>query len=157
VPHSRHVSGSTPTVGAASDVVDPSTALAYDRTHLANERTFAAWLRTGLSVAAGGIAVAHLVPEPSRDSMVSLGLGAAFVVAGVGITAYGAHQFARLAEDLGRRGTLRHRLRPRVPYVLTAVIGVLLLAVLLFLWSHQGRPLPGHRASDVSSSPADST
>jgi uncharacterized membrane protein YidH (DUF202 family) len=50
--------------------------LAYDRTHLANERTYAAWLRTGLSVAAGGIAVAHLVPEPSRDSLMALGLGA---------------------------------------------------------------------------------
>lgn len=114
--------------------------LAYDRTHLANERTFAAWLRTGLSVAAGGIAIAHLVPEPSRDSLASLALGAAFVLVGVGVMTYGARQFARLAHDLTRGGVQDSRATPTAVYTLTVVITALLLAVLLFLWSHQGRP-----------------
>ena len=112
--------------------------LAYDRTHLANQRTFAAWLRTGLSVAAGGIAVAHLVPEPARDSWIALALGAAFVVLGVGVTAYGAHQYARVADALSIGSTRRTRARVRAAYALTALIALLLLAVLWFLWSHRG-------------------
>ena len=42
--------------------VDTRDALAYDRTHLANARTFAACLRTGLSVAAGGATPAPVAP-----------------------------------------------------------------------------------------------
>lgn len=34
------------------------------------------------------------------------------------------------------------RATPAAAYALTAIIAALLLAVLLFLWSHQGRPLP---------------
>ena len=33
------------------------------RTHLANERTFLAWLRTGLSLIAVGLAAANFLPE----------------------------------------------------------------------------------------------
>ena len=117
---------------------DVRDALAYDRTHLANERTFAAWLRTGLSVAAGGIAVAHLVPEPARDSWLALLLGAAFVLLGIGVIAYGARQFARVARELGRDSGRRSPAAPRAVYALTVVVGALLLAVLVFLWSHRG-------------------
>jgi inner membrane protein YidH len=113
--------------------------LAYDRTHLANERTFAAWLRTGLSVAAGGIAVAHLVPEPSRDSVEALTLGAAFVLLGVAIMAYGARQAAEVAERLAREGHAAHPRSARSVYVFTGLVSLLLVTVLLFLWTHQGR------------------
>lgn len=34
-----------------------------ERFTLANERTFLAWIRTSLGLLAGGIAMAHLVPE----------------------------------------------------------------------------------------------
>ena len=122
----------------SSPAADVRDALAYDRTHLANERTFAAWLRTGLAVAAGGIAVAHLVPEPARDAWVALLLGAAFVLLGVAVIAYGARQFARVAAELGRDSGRSSPAPTRAVYGLTAVLGLLLLAVLLFLWSHQG-------------------
>ena len=115
--------------------------LAYDRTHLANERTFAAWLRTGVSLAAGGIAIAHLVPEPARDSWMALVLGAAFVLLGVGVIGYGARQFDRIACELGRDSGRRSPARAVTVYGLTAVVGLLLLAVLLFLWSHRGSVL----------------
>jgi putative membrane protein len=113
--------------------------LAYDRTHLANERTFAAWLRTGLTVAAGGIAVAHIVPEPAQDSIISLLLGIAFVVVGVGSIAYGAVQYSRTSERLSRAAPRRVSMSTPGIYVLTVVLAVLLLAVLWFLWSHRGR------------------
>jgi putative membrane protein len=124
--------------------------LAYDRTLLAAERTFAAWVRTGLSVAAGGIAVAHLVPEPSRDGGAALALGACFVLLGVGVLAYGARQFVRLSGRLAGESGAALRRPPRVAYGLTLLVGVLLLAVLVFLWSHQGRPpvaVPPHGAA----------
>ncbi len=113
--------------------------LAYDRTFLANERTYAAWLRTGLAIAAGGIAVAHLVPEPSRDSWIALALGSAFVLACVSVMWYGAREFAVTSATLARESGRAGALRPHLPYLLTAALGVLLLAVLLFLWTHQGR------------------
>jgi putative membrane protein len=59
---------------------DTATMLAASRTHLANERTFAAWLRTGLSVAAAGIAVARI---PGREpSWASLALGLTVIFLG---------------------------------------------------------------------------
>jgi putative membrane protein len=112
--------------------------LAYDRTHLANERTFAAWLRTGLTIAAGGIAVAHIVPEPARDSIISLALGLLFVVVGVGSIAYGAVQYARVSARLSRAAPRRVSMSTPGIYVLTITLTVLLLAVLWFLWSHRG-------------------
>lgn len=123
---------------APSAVSDTQSRLAYDRTHLANERTFAAWLRTGLSVAAGGIAVAHLVPEPARDSWIALLLGASFVVLGVAVIGYGAREFARVAAALGRESGRPSPASVAAAYGLTGIVGALLLAVLVFLWSHRG-------------------
>src|SRR5690348_3564175 len=112
--------------------------LAYDRTQLANERTLAAWLRTGLTIAAGGIAVAHLVPESSPRSLLSLALGAVFVVLGVGVMGYGAVQFARVSKRLSRAAPRRAGMSTPGVYVLTAILAVLLLAVLWFLWVERG-------------------
>jgi putative membrane protein len=112
--------------------------LAYDRTHLATERTYAAWLRTGLSVAAGGIAVARLVPSPARGSAVSLLLGVAFVLLGIGIITYGAQQFAETTVRLCRERERPIPTSPRGAYGLTAFIAILLFAVLIFLWTHRG-------------------
>lgn len=134
----QQVPASTGTVPKSTPAGDVRDALAYDRTHLANERTFAAWLRTGLSVAAGGIAVAHMVPEPARDSWIALLLGAAFVLLGIAVIAYGAREFARVAEELSHDSGRRSPAATRTVYGLTSVIGVLLVAVLLFLWSHRG-------------------
>ncbi len=122
-----------------TSLTDVRDALAYDRTHLANERTFAAWLRTGLSIAAGGIAVAHLVPEPARDSRIALLLGISFVLVGVGVIAYGAREFSRVARALAQDSGRSSPAPTRAVYALTGLIAALLLAVLLFLWSHRGR------------------
>jgi putative membrane protein len=138
----------------SQDTKDAQLRLAIDRTRLANERTYAAWLRTGLAVAAGGIAVAHLVPEPSRDSLIALGLGAGFVLLGVGTLVYGAHQFAAMSRDLAVERPGRGRVAGRAAYALTALIGLLLLAVLVFLWSHQGRPRTPPASLTVGETPS---
>ena len=87
--------------------------------------------------------MAHVVPEPSRDSLLALALGTVLVLTGVDVMGYGARQFVRTAEALTRESGRAAPAPIRVPYVLTAVVGVRLLAALLFLWSHRGRARSG--------------
>ena len=127
-----------PAVTGVSKGRSVSDDLAYDRTQLAVERTYAAWLRTGLSVAAGGIVIARLVPAPERGSMVALALGGTFVVLGIALIAYGARHFAAATERLARARARPHAAMSRGAYTLTVVVAALLLAVLIFLWTHRG-------------------
>lgn len=133
------MSASVPGRGDGRPVPSTSDDLAYDRTHLALERTYAAWLRTGLSVAAGGIAVARLVPAPARGSLLSLALGGTFVVLGIAIISYGARQFAVTTKRLCEERSRPLPTTPRSAFALTVITSMLLVAVLLFLWSHRGR------------------
>ena len=66
------------------------------RTHLANERTFLAWLRTGLSLVAVGIAVAGFLP-PDLIPGVRYVTGFALVLAVFGtiMVLYGAWRYVR--------------------------------------------------------------
>jgi len=107
--------------------------LAYERTHLANERTYAAWLRTGLSVAAVGIAVGHFIPENVRAPVLSLTLGTGFVVAGVALIAFGAYRYGQTHGDLADVGAPMRLVAPRVVYVVSALVAALLLAALAFV------------------------
>ena len=59
------------------------------RTHLANERTFLAWLRTGLTMMALGLAGAQLLPDggsarglPSLLGVIAVALGIALLLIG---------------------------------------------------------------------------
>ncbi len=111
---------------------DPRQRLAYDRTLLANERTFAAWIRTGLSVAAVGLAAGQLLPEaPGRRRYVAA-LGVLLVVAGIGIMAFGAWRFAAVGRDLAGAGSPAAR-APTAIYALTALVALLLAGLLLAL------------------------
>ncbi|HEY0972827.1 MAG TPA: DUF202 domain-containing protein [Gemmatimonadales bacterium] len=108
--------------------------LAYERNHLANERTYAAWLRTGLSLAAVGIAVAHFLPEEVRTPMLSLTVGTGFVFAGLALIVFGAWRYARTHRELtGASGERTRIVAPRVVYVVTTLVAVLLLSVLIFV------------------------
>lgn len=76
-----------PTAGMGRSSADPDSRA---RTHLANERTFLAWLRTGLSLVAVGLAAAGLLPEHivpglpivTLTSLVLILLGTALVLLG---------------------------------------------------------------------------
>jgi putative membrane protein len=106
--------------------------LEHDRTHLAAERTYAAWLRTGLSIAAGGIAIVRLLPEPEEHSHLVLAIGGSFVLLGVGIITYGARQFTRTARRL-REGGRPEPTTPRAAWAITVGLALLLVAVMVFL------------------------
>lgn len=54
---------------------------ALDRTVLAEERTFSAWVRTGLAGVATGVAIVKLMPEAEPRWLLQL-LGGVFIVVG---------------------------------------------------------------------------
>jgi putative membrane protein len=60
------------------------------RTHLANERTYLAWWRTGLTALAGGIGVGRIVPSLAHQTRWPYAiLGAGFALVGIVAIAYG--------------------------------------------------------------------
>jgi putative membrane protein len=102
------------------------------RTRLANERTYLAWWRTGLTAFAVSLGAGKLVPaltDETRWPYVAVGVG--FALLGVAFVAYGfARQ--RLVEQAIARGEY---VRPdeRVLGMLTAVGVVLGLALLVMV------------------------
>jgi putative membrane protein len=107
------------------------------RTRLANERTYLAWWRTGLTTFAVGIGAGKLVPElTSGASWPYEVLGVAFVLVGVLFIAY-AYVRQKLVEDALARGEFAaFELRTGLAF---AVLGVLLgLATVVVILAHPG-------------------
>jgi len=69
------------------------------RTHLANERTFLAWWRTGITTLTVALAAARVVPELSnvQTRWPYTAIGVAFAVLGTALIAYGERR--RMAVD----------------------------------------------------------
>jgi putative membrane protein len=66
------------------------------RTHLANERTFLAWLRTGLSLVAVGLATAQFLGRAGTDDFpVATVLAVLLVAGGTVMSAVGGWRFVR--------------------------------------------------------------
>jgi len=97
------------------------------RDHLANERTYLAWIRTALSFTALGIAIAKFF-ETTR----SRAEGLLFVVIGMLFLASAIMRYFRNMSDLeaGRFGV--HRIGPTV-LAAVAVVGSLAVVGLVFL------------------------
>jgi putative membrane protein len=71
------------------------------RTHLANERTFLAWLRTGLSLMAVGLAAAGFLPVDLVPGLPYVRLLAAvLVLAGAMMVLYGASRYLRACRQI---------------------------------------------------------
>jgi putative membrane protein len=101
------------------------------RTHLANERTYLAWWRTGLTALASGLAAGRVVPSLTHQTRWPYAiLGAGFALVGVVAIAYG---FVRqqAVRDAVRHGRFEHP-HDNVLVALT-VTGVGLGALLLVL------------------------
>jgi putative membrane protein len=104
------------------------------RTHLANERTFLAWLRTGLSLVALGLGSAQFLQQDLVPGMPVTALFAAFLVtSGVVMTAFAAVHYAH-----GRAGIDAGAFRPAgravvVGTALVAIAGIAALALVLLL------------------------
>ena len=97
---------------------------ALRRTRLANERTYLAWWRTGLTTFAVGLAAGKLVPELSSGaSWPFVLIGTAFGIVGVIFIAYAYVRQKRVDDALGRGEYAPFE--PRVALVFAA-LGVLL-------------------------------
>jgi putative membrane protein len=101
------------------------------RTHLANERTYLAWWRTGLTCLVVSVGAGKLVPSVSHQTRwpyVILGVG--FGVLGLLLIAYGLRR-QRDVRDAIARGDFRHP-DDRLLAALTAM-GISLGALLIVL------------------------
>jgi putative membrane protein len=114
----------------ATDAVD-----ATRRTRLANERTFLAWLRTSLTAVAVAIGAGKIVPGVTNVTHWPFQLlGAAFAAVAVVLMGYGAQRFHAVERALSEGDYVP--LRSRDAYVLGAIIGVLGLVSLAFIFVH---------------------
>lgn len=99
------------------------------RTHLANERTYLAWWRTGLACMAGSLGVGRVVPALTTGSEALAAIaGVIFGLLGVACFVYGWMRY-RQVDAAVRRGEY---LRPDDRFVTTlAVVGILLSALIV--------------------------
>lgn len=89
------------------------------RDHLANERTFLAYVRTSLAMIGFGFVISRLDPR----AVVSLISGILMVIGGIAMALFGAYRY--VAE---RRALIEHRwhtLRPSVAIAMAVVAGIL--------------------------------
>jgi putative membrane protein len=103
------------------------------RTYLANERTYLAWWRTGVTALAASVAVGRVVPSLTHQTRWPYAiLGVGFALTGIGTIAYGLRRQREVDESV-RRGEFRHP-DTRILLALTAagvILGVLLLLVVV--------------------------
>lgn len=113
------------------DESDPRVPLAYSRTHLANERTYAAWLRTGLAIAAAGYVLIEFVTLSNADALVAI--GSLMVATGAGVIVFGAWSFHRVHRSLSAAGAAPTPLALWMVHLVSTLLTVLLAGTLLFL------------------------
>lgn len=99
--------------------------LAEDRSALANERTFAAWLRTGLAAVAVGIAFQRLFDEIEPAWLIKTGSTILLAMALV-IFLAAALSYRKSARQLDRHATAR---RPAVVFWTLTALGLATVAV----------------------------
>ncbi|HST17846.1 MAG TPA: DUF202 domain-containing protein [Gaiellaceae bacterium] len=114
---------------------EPGVEDATRRTRLANERTYLAWWRTGLTSLAVGIGIGKLLPEhaSTTSSWPYELVGAAFSVLGVAFIVTGL-QRARAVEDALDRGSFAP-LGERLLFLLVAagiLLGLGVIALIVF-------------------------
>lgn len=112
----------------------PADADSRARTHLANERTFLAWLRTGLSLVAVGMAVAGFLPVDLVPGFRYVTLFAALlVVFGTVMVAYGAKRYTVAHREI-ETGSYSPAIAPIVVFsVMVGVLGVMAIPVVFLL------------------------
>lgn len=112
------------------------------RDHLANERTYLAWLRTSMTFTSIGVAVAQLFRIPSRtyDSgflhKVSLTLGEVFVSGAILMTIIGVYRYYRVQTMLQKDLFPAPRISIAVSFTLATFLIFSVLSVLIKVALH---------------------
>lgn len=100
------------------------------RFSLANERTFLAWIRTGLALIGGGLAVAAFVP-PLRWLYVREGVAASLILLGTAVTLRAVNHWARAERAMRLGQPLPISRFPAALALVIATGSIVLLAVVL--------------------------
>jgi len=104
--------------------------LASERTLLAAQRTFSAWIRTGLAGVGGGLAVARLLNIQSYEhQVVAHVIGVLLVIWGASIFIYAIIDYRRTCARLMQEGPSKNSLR-----ALLLMTAVLLIVAALVFW-----------------------
>lgn len=117
-----------------SGPIPPQARDAFRRTRLANERTYLAWWRTGLTSFAVALGAGKVVPELSDGSSWPYTLlGAGFALVGLFFMVYGTRRFrdVQRALEQGRYTEPDERMTQILSFMGVA-LGVLLLLVVVF-------------------------
>lgn len=116
-----------------ADAVRGATEDATRRTRLANERTYLAWWRTGLTALAVGFGAGRLVPELSDGSSWPFeALGVAFALVGVAFVGFGYARQKQVDDALARGEYAPLPGRATLAFALSGlVLGVATIALLL--------------------------
>jgi putative membrane protein len=115
------------------------------RDYLAEERTFLAWLRTGIGLMGFGFVAARLglfVDEPQVVQSASgvqahgpsLWFGAALVVIGVAVNLFSARRYMRMVGELSR-GQFVHRSLSKEAVIVAVLLALLGIAMAIYLTS----------------------
>lgn len=97
---------------------------------LANDRTFLAWLRTGLALLAGAVALTQLVPE-FTDQGLRTYLAVLLAATGTLLTALAYRRWARVQRAMRRGEPLPMTWLPLTVGCATAIAGALVIAMLI--------------------------
>ena len=125
--------------GAAAELSSPTVARSTDadsraRTHLANERTFLAWLRTGLSLVAVGLAVAGFLPVDLMPGIRYVMIFAVmFVLIGSAAAVYGGNRYIVAFRQI-EEGAYRPAISPIVAFaIVVGLLGIMAIPVVILL------------------------
>ncbi len=104
------------------------------RTHLANERTFLAWLRTGLSLVALGLGAAQFLDHDLLPGVPLTGVFAVFLVgSGMVLTVLGGVHFTHARNQIDEGAHLPSTRAVFIGMTLATVAGVLALGLVVLL------------------------
>jgi putative membrane protein len=120
------------------------------RDYLAEERTFLAWIRTGIALMVFGLVVAQVqlfsdephIPQHvagARPHGASLWFGTTLVAIGVSVHLFSAWRYTRLVGEL-RRGQFVHRPVSKQGVVVALALALLGTAIAIYLLLARGQP-----------------
>ncbi len=104
--------------------------LALERTIMAADRTYSAWVRSGLAGVGGGLAVARLLEINNHGNQVlAVVIAALLVIWGAIIFIYAIIDYRRTCVKLKQEGQMKNSLR-----AFSLMTAVLLIVAALALW-----------------------